>query len=104
MSMCAYVRACVRAHLRVNSVIHSMHLEDVQAYAPIQPHVWQTPVQCNHVTGHQIELVDLKELLHFLLVVLGDVHRLAHLPRTFVTPRYHRWNVTWGIKNEEKDI
>lgn len=102
--MCAYVRACVRAHLRVNSVIHSMHLEDVQAYAPIQPHVWQTPVQCNHVTGHQIELVDLKELLHFLLVVLGDVHRLAHLPRTFVTPRYHRWNVTWGIKNEEKDI
>lgn len=70
-----------------------MHLvENTQAYAPIQPHVRQTPVECNHVTGHQIELVNFKELFHFLVVVLGDVHRLAHLPRPLVTPRYHRCN------------
>lgn len=80
--------------VRVSSAIHSMLLEDTQAYAPIQPDIWQTPVERNHVTGHQIELVNLKELLHFLLVVLGDIHRLAHLPGTFVAPRYRRWSIT----------
>lgn len=69
-----------------------MHLDNTQAYSPIQPHIWQTPVECNHVTSHQIELVNFKELLHLLLVVLGDVHCLAHLPWTLVTPRYHRCN------------
>ncbi len=78
-----------------------MHLEEAQAYAPIQPHVRQTPVKYNHVAGHQIELVNLKELLHFLLVVLGDVHRLAHLPRTLMAPRYHRCNTT---EAKQKDI
>lgn len=60
--------------------------EDTRAYAPIQPHIWQTPVECNHITGHQIELVNLKELLHFLLVILRDVYRFAHLTWTLVAP------------------
>lgn len=88
------VDVCVCRCYSVSSVIHSLHLEDTQANAPIQPHVRQAPVQCNHVTGHQIELVNLKELLHFLLVVLGDVHCLAHLPWTLMAPRYHRCNIT----------
>lgn len=76
----------------VNRVIHSMCLRDIQAYAPIQPHIRQTPVECNHVTGHQIELVNLKELFHFLLVIPRDVDCLAHFPRAFVAPRYRRCN------------
>lgn len=63
-----------------------------RAYAPIQPHVGQTPVDSDHVTGHQIKLVDFKQVLHFLLLVLGDDHRLAHLARTLVAPRYHSCN------------
>lgn len=43
-----------------SGVIHNMHLEDARADAPIQPHVRQTPVEGDHVAGHQIELVDLK--------------------------------------------
>lgn len=52
--------------------------------SPIQTHVRQGPVQGDHVTGHQVELVDLEELFHFLLVVLGDDHGFAHLPGPFM--------------------
>lgn len=82
---------------------HSLHLEDNQAYAPIQPHIRQTPVECNYVTGHQIELVYFKELPHLLLIVLGDVHCLAHLPWTLVAPRYHRCNTEEGKKRGISD-
>lgn len=46
-------------------------------YSPVQPHIWQAPVESNHVAGHQVELVYFKELFHFLLVVLGDVYGSA---------------------------
>lgn len=63
-----------------------------RAYAPVQPHVGQTPVEGDHVAGHQVKLVNFKQLLHFVLLVLGDDHRLAHLARTLVAPRYHSCN------------
>lgn len=77
------------------------HQRKNPAYAPIQPHVGQTPVEGNHVAGHQIKLVNFKQLLHFLLLVLGDDHRLAHLSRTLVAPRYYSCNR--GETREKRD-
>lgn len=28
--------------------------------SPIQPDIWQTPVERDHVTGHKVELIDFK--------------------------------------------
>lgn len=63
-----------------------------ESYSPIQPNIRQAPVESDHVAGHQVKLVYFKELFHFLLVVLGNVHRSAHLARTLVAPRDHRCN------------
>lgn len=68
--------------------------------SPIQPHIRQAPVESDHVAGHQVELVDFKELFHFLLVVLGDVNRSAHLARTLVAPRDHSCNKVKGGETE----
>ena len=45
------------------------------------PDVLQGTVQRDHITGHQVELVDLELLLLLLLLVGGDGDGLAHLPR-----------------------
>lgn len=53
MLVCLKADVCVCVGVkRVSSVIHSMHLKDTQAYAPIQPHVRQTSVECDHIAGH----------------------------------------------------
>ena len=71
----------------------SMHLlENPTMNSPVQPHVRQAPIECYHVTGHQIELVNFKELFHLFLVFLWDIHRLAHFARTLVASRYHSYN------------
>ena len=73
-------------------------------HSPVEPNVWQAAVQRDHVAGHQVELVDLKHLLHLVLGVLWDVDRLAHLPRTLVAPGDHRWGGEGGERREVRDL
>ena len=58
-------------------------------HSPFETHVGQGPVESNHLAGHEVELIDLEHLLHLLLVLLGDDHRLAHLTRSIVRPLDH---------------
>ena len=46
-----------------------------------EPDVLKAPVEADHLRGHQVELVDLEHLLLLGLLVRGDGHGLAHLPR-----------------------
>lgn len=41
------------------------------------PHVRERPIQPDHVTGQQVELVLLELLLHQLLLAGGNFHRLS---------------------------
>ena len=43
------------------------------------PDVLQGTVQRDHITGHQVELVDLELLLLLLLTIFRDGHGFAHL-------------------------
>ena len=49
--------------------------------ARLHPHVLEGPVDGDHLTDHQVELVDLELLLLDLHQVRGSLHPLAHLPR-----------------------
>ncbi len=42
--------------------------------------ILQGPIQRDHITGHQVELIDLELLLLLLLLVGRDGDRLAQLP------------------------
>jgi len=48
--------------------------------SPLLAHIWQTPIQWDPVTGHKIEPVNLKQLLHLEQFMRGDHHSLPVLP------------------------
>lgn len=66
-------------------------------HSPFQADIWQRTIESNHLRGHEVELVDFKHLLHLLLVLLRDHHRLPPLTRSIPRPGqgvYSRYTYT----------
>lgn len=67
-------------NIRVNRFKIQIKRKDLLVVA----HIDQGPIQRDHVTGHQIELVLLELLLHQGVLLGRNLDRLAHLPGTAV--------------------
>lgn len=84
--------SCLDLLIRIINVIMEHLSVQTHTCSPVQPDIWQTPVERDHVTGHQVELIDFKELFHLVLIFFGNNHSLPHFTWNLMGARHHRWN------------